>query len=132
MIVGTNNILANKIGFRDQNCMHSFCRLIGKINTAHQLSEMTLNNAFKGWVQQVYEFTMDNLKNWQATHNSQHYLLNFWSQLVAPVIVLRENAPPSLEEYVRQVTLAYVDSRVLLAEASAKEELDDDPLEDEV
>lgn len=97
MITGTAKILQNRMGLRDPACAHSFCRLLGKINTAHQLSEMSLNSSFKSWIEQVFQFTMDNLKNWQVAHNSQHYLLSFWSQLVAPVIVLRENAPPSLE-----------------------------------
>ena len=40
LITGTNGILAGKMGLDDPGCYHELCRLLGKINAAHQLSEL--------------------------------------------------------------------------------------------
>ena len=51
---------------------------------------------------------------------------------VHTVTIVKENAPPQLENFLRVITVPYIDSRVLLAEASVKEGVEDDPLEYEV
>merc|ERR1719277_280690 len=38
MMEGTTGILASRMGLQDPTCYHELCRLLGKINTAHQLS----------------------------------------------------------------------------------------------
>ena len=58
------------------------------------------------WMQHVYSFTMDSLMDWESMPNSKHYLLQFWSNLVAPMLFLREKTPPGLENCIQQITIA--------------------------
>jgi len=135
MMQGTTGILASKMGLQDPACYHELCRLLGKINTAHQLNELCASPEFANWIEQVYSFSMDSLKNWMVMPNSKHYLLGFWATMVNPMILLADKAPKALETYIQQITIAYVESRLFMAEASADPNNTcdwDDPLEDEV
>ena len=51
------------------------------------------------------------------------------------VIFLREKAPKALENFIQQISISYIESRLCMAEAAAKPENSfdwDDPLQDEV
>jgi exportin-7 len=134
MIAGTTGILASKMGLQEMGCYHELCRLLGKINATHQLNELCVSEQFQVWIEQVYSFTMDSLRQWEVMPNSKHYLLGFWAAMVSPVILLQDKAPKALETYIQQITVAYVESRLFMAEASATNgSVDwDDPLQDEV
>jgi len=134
LMQGTTAILASKMGLSDPQCYHELCRLLGKMNTTHQLNELCASEQFQAWIEQVYQFTMDSLRHWEVMPNSKHYLLGFWAGMVNPVIVMQEKVPKGLETYIQQITIAYVESRLCMAEASAQgDNLDwDDPLNDEV
>jgi len=134
LIQGTTGVLASKMGLQDHGCYHELCRLLGKINAAHQLNELCATEQFLVWIEQVYSFTMDSLRHWEVMPNSKHYLLGFWATMVSPVILMQEK-PKALEAYIQQITIAYVESRLFMAEASADPNncCDwDDPLLDEV
>jgi len=121
------------MGLQDHGCYHELCRLLGKINATHQLNELCASEQFQVWIEQVYSFTMDSLRHWEVMPNSKHYLLGFWAAMVSPVILLQDKAPKALEAYIQQITIAYVESRLFMAEAAAGGDNDwDDPLEDEV
>lgn len=135
MMAGTTGILASKMGLQDYGCYHELCRLLGKMNATHQLSELCASDQFQVWIEQVYSFTMDSLRHWEVMPNSKHYLLGFWAAMVSPVIFMREKVPKALEAYIQQITIAYVESRLFMAEASADPNNCndwDDPLTDEV
>jgi len=135
MMQGTTGVLASKMGLQDHGCYHELCRLLGKINATHQLNELCASEQFQVWIEQVYSFTMDSLRHWEVMPNSKHYLLGFWAAMVNPVILLAEKAPKQLEAYIQQITVAYVESRLFMAEASADRNNCqdwDDPLMDEV
>lgn len=135
MMQGTTGILASKMGLQDHACYHELCRLLGKINATHQLNELCASEQFQVWIEQVYSFTMDSLRHWEVMPNSKHYLLGFWAAMVSPVILLADKAPKQLEAYIQQITVAYVESRLFMAEASADSgncQDWDDPLSDEV
>eukprot|EP00928_Gymnodinium_smaydae_P007847 TRINITY_DN12809_c0_g1_i1.p1 TRINITY_DN12809_c0_g1~~TRINITY_DN12809_c0_g1_i1.p1 ORF type:complete len:1123 (-),score=189.53 TRINITY_DN12809_c0_g1_i1:90-3359(-) len=135
MMQGTTGILASKMGLADHGCYHELCRLLGKINATHQLNELCASEQFQMWIEQVYGFTMDSLRHWEVMPNSKHYLLGFWAAMVSPVILLQDSAPKALEAHIQQITIAYVESRLFMAEASADPNSShdwDDPLEDEV
>jgi exportin-7 len=134
MMAGTTGVIAAKMGLQDMGCYHEMCRLLGKLNATHQLNELCASPQFQVWIEQVYSFTMDSLRQWEVMPNSKHYLLNFWAALVSPVILLQDKAPKALETYIQQITIAYVESRLFMAEASATNtSIDwDDPLQDEV
>ncbi|CAE6934671.1 XPO7, partial [Symbiodinium sp. KB8] len=116
MMQGTTAILASKMGLQEHACYHELCRLLGKINATHQLNELCANEQFQAWIEQVYGFTMDSLRRWEVMPNSKHYLLGFWAAMVSPVILLQDKAPKALESFIQQVTVAYVESRLFMAE----------------
>mmetsp|Transcript_24122 Transcript_24122/g.77650 ORF Transcript_24122/g.77650 Transcript_24122/m.77650 type:complete len:1092 (-) Transcript_24122:124-3399(-) len=135
MMQGTTGVLAAKMGLQDTQCYHELCRLLGKINATHQLNELCASEQFQVWIEQVYSFSMDSLRHWEVMPNSKHYLLGFWAAMVSPVILLQDKAPKALEAYIQQITLAYIESRLFMAEASADPNNTadwDDPLQDEV
>jgi len=135
MMQGTTVVLSSKMGLQDHACYHELCRLLGKINATHQLNELCASEQFQVWIEQVYSFTMDSLRHWEYKPNSKHYLLGFWASMVSPVILLQDKAPKALEAYIQQITVAYIESRLFMAEASAdpNNSFDwDDPLQDEV
>ncbi|CEM08647.1 unnamed protein product [Vitrella brassicaformis CCMP3155] len=136
LIMGCTQILSNKVGLDDGSNYHELCRLLGKINTAHQLTELCAADAFQQWIDQVYQFTIESLQSWQHMPNSKHYLLQFWSQMVNPLLFAnaKDKAPKALEGYIQQITCAYIQSRLLMAEAFSSDSsvLWEDPLTDEV
>eukprot|EP00392_Amoebophrya_sp_AT5.2_P011946 g12036.t1 len=135
LVQGTSGILASKMGLNDQSCYHAMCRLLGKVNAAHQLSELAAIEVFQMWMQHVYQFTHEGLIDWERQPNSKHYLLQFWSGLVSPMIYLKEKAPNGLETCIQQITIAYIESRIAMAEQAAEQDgLHEwsDPLDEEV
>eukprot|EP00397_Hematodinium_sp_SG-2012_P002865 GEMP01002873.1.p1 GENE.GEMP01002873.1~~GEMP01002873.1.p1 ORF type:complete len:1098 (+),score=232.07 GEMP01002873.1:197-3490(+) len=136
LVQGTAGILASKLGLsEDTLCYHEMCRLLGKINAAHQLQELAATEVFQHWIQKVYAFTMDSLRTWEVMPNSKHYLLTFWANMVTPLFYLREKAPLGLENCIQHIAIAYIESRLSMAEMSASSSGNvdwDDPLTDEV
>ncbi len=58
----------------DEN-YHEFCRLLGRLKTSYQLSELIKIPNFKGWLQVACDFTCKTFRNWSERTNSMHYLL---------------------------------------------------------
>eukprot|EP00921_Rhytidocystis_pertsovi_P005288 GHVQ01009146.1.p1 GENE.GHVQ01009146.1~~GHVQ01009146.1.p1 ORF type:complete len:1098 (-),score=127.73 GHVQ01009146.1:615-3908(-) len=137
LVGGTAKIIQNKTGLHHDGCYHDLCRLLGKINAANQLSELLQSEAFAQWIQELFSFTMQSLENWRHLPNSKHYLLGVWCHMVNPLIFLKERAPKVVEEYIQRITIAYIDSRMRIAEAVAMESGNDaadfdDPLASDV
>ncbi len=66
---------------------------------------------FQQWLSLVYQFTMASLKQWKICPNSKHYLLQLWSTLVGPVLVMKDRVPSGVEQCVVDVTKLYIRSR---------------------
>ncbi|KAF4673698.1 Exportin 7 [Perkinsus olseni] len=156
MMEGTAHLISNKVGLSDPQCLHETCRLIGRINTSSQFKELKQVPSFEMWLEQVYGFTIDAIKNWQILPNSKHYLLQFWAQLVMPIMNDKDKTPgfhTKLEDYIYTITVSsghrafdnvdllgklkifsfsYIDSRLFLADMAARGEdsMDDEGFED--
>uniref|UniRef100_A0A0K6S6Y1 Importin N-terminal domain-containing protein n=1 Tax=Chromera velia CCMP2878 TaxID=1169474 RepID=A0A0K6S6Y1_9ALVE len=135
LIQGTKVILASRFGLENRLCYHALCRLLGKINTANQLTDLIQTPAFSEWIEQVYNFTEEALKAGRHLDNSEHYLITLWSQMASPLLALQERAPVTLKQYVERVTIAYIDVCMSLADQSATQNGfgdHEDPLENDV
>eukprot|EP00922_Rhytidocystis_sp_ex-Travisia-forbesii_P047010 GHVS01070082.1.p1 GENE.GHVS01070082.1~~GHVS01070082.1.p1 ORF type:complete len:1096 (-),score=137.92 GHVS01070082.1:163-3450(-) len=121
LVEGTAKIISDNIGLQHDGCYHDLCRLLGKINAANQLSELLESSAFNIWIGELFKFTMKSLEDWRHLPNSKHYLLGVWSHMVTPLMFLRDRAPEAIQGYIQQITIAYIDSRMQLAEAVALE-----------
>ncbi|KAK6588180.1 nuclear pore RBP16 17 (RAN binding 16 17) [Cryptosporidium xiaoi] len=132
LMSGTAGIIQTKMGLTNEDCYHELCRLLGKLNTANQLTELASSDAFGVWIDQVYAFTIASLEDWTLLPNSKHYLLGLWSHMVIPLLYQGDRAPANLEKYIHNITIAFIQSSMKIAEAIAQGSDIDDPLDSEV
>jgi len=134
---GIRELLSNQTGLQHQDNYHQFCRLLGRLKSNYQLSELVKTEGYLEWLELASSFTVQSIRNWQYSTNSIHYLLALWGRLVAAVPYVRPDTgaqghTPALEKEVVTVVKAYIESMlssvetVLLSDGAL-----DDPLEDE-
>jgi len=134
LVNGSRDILKEQRGLGEHSNYHEFCRLLGRLKTNYQLSELVGLGAYREWIALVAEFTVNSLKSWQWTSGSVYYLLGLWSRLVSSMPYLKGDAPSHLDVYVPKITRSYMESRlqsvptVVAAAAAGGAE---DPLENE-
>ena len=130
---GTSQILSNYAGLDNEECYHEFCRLLGRINDGNQLTDISSNPQFSMWIDQVFRFTSTALNRINHLPNSMHYLLRFWTALVAPTQTLGSRAPPQVTEYLEKIFVSFLEFRI--KQSNSQNTNDDDhevdPLEDE-
>lgn len=138
LMTGICGILKTQQGLSDQQNYHEFCRLIGRLKSNYQLSELMKADSFQEWMDMTPDFTIKSFRQWQWSANSAHYLLGLWARLVAALPYVRVEARPGspssstfLDNSVPQVIQAYVQSRLDSAEQCAGDESLDNPLDDE-
>ncbi|KAL8445746.1 hypothetical protein Emag_005033 [Eimeria magna] len=119
LILGTFQIIKTRTGLTDDMCYHEFCRLIGKVNASHHLSELCASEPFREFPQHLFDFTMESLKSWQRMPNSKHYLLGVWAHMISPLLFYKQRVPKDLELYIERITAAFIMSRMCVAEAIA-------------
>ncbi|TMW66006.1 hypothetical protein Poli38472_003771 [Pythium oligandrum] len=138
LVSGICSILSTQQGLSDQQNYHEFCRLLGRLKSNYQLSELMKVDSFQEWMDMTPEFTVKSLQQWQWSANSTHYLLGLWARLVAALPYVRLDARPGspssstfMDGSVPQVIQAYIQSRLESAEQCATDPTLDNPLEDE-
>lgn len=119
LIDGTASIIEGRIGLSNDDCFHELCRLLGKINASNQLLDLSQSAGFQLWLDHVFELTINSLDNWKRLPNSQHYLVGVWSNMTGPLVFLKTTAPPAVVDYVKKVAIAFVDSRMRVADLVA-------------
>lgn len=133
---GTREILRTQSGLEDHDNYHEYCRLLGRLKTNYQLSELVKVDHYSEWIQLVADFTQQSLINWQWAAGSVYYLLGLWSRLISSMPYLKGDSPSLLDNYVPKITTAYVTSRldsvaaVLASQQSGGGGIED-PLENE-
>jgi exportin-7 len=132
LLCGTADILRARTGLSEHANYHEFCRLLGRLKTNYQLSELVAVDGWHDWIALVAEFTVTSLQSWQWAAGSVYYLLCLWSRLVASVPYLKGDAPSLLDAYVPRITETYITSRLeSVAAVAASDGSIDDPLEAE-
>ena len=128
---GTREILRTRQGLSEHENYHEYCRLLGRLKTNCQLSELVGVENYADWIQLVAEFTIHSLQSWQWASGSVFYLLSLWSRLVSSVPYLKSDTPSLLDTYVPKITEAYITSRLDSVQAVLQNNLADDPLDNE-
>ena len=132
---GTREILCTQAGLEQHDNYHEYCRLLGRLKTNYQLSELVKVDNYPEWIQLVADFTQQSLINWQWAAGSVYYLLGLWSRLISSMPYLKGDNPSLLDNYVPKITTAYVTSRldsVAVVHASQGQGVNnEDPLENE-
>ncbi|KAF1791887.1 Armadillo-type fold [Phytophthora cactorum] len=93
MLKGICAILRAQEGLSDQQNYHEFCRLIGRLKSNYQLSELMKTECFQEWMDLTPDFTIKSFRQWQWSANSTHYLLALWARLVAALPYVRADSP---------------------------------------
>ncbi|PNW69825.1 hypothetical protein CHLRE_19g751347v5, partial [Chlamydomonas reinhardtii] len=105
---------------------HGLCRLLGRLKTNYQLSELVAVDGYTDWIQAVAQLTVYALQQWEWAGSASYYLLGLWSRLVSSMPYLKGDAPSLLEGNVPAITQAYVSSRLeSVARCAANPSLDD-------
>jgi exportin-7 len=138
LVQGICTILKTQQGLSEQQNYHEFCRLLGRLKSNYQLSELMKVDMFQEWMDMTPDFTVKSFRQWQWSANSTHYLLGLWARLVAALPYVRLDARPGspsnstfLDASVPQVIQAYIQSRLESAEQCAADDSMDNPLDDE-
>lgn len=131
LIAGTSDILRLNRGLGEHANYHEFCRLLSRLKTNYQLSELVAIEGYREWIQGVAEFTLTSLQSWQWASSSVYYLLTLWSRLISSVPYLKGEAPSMLDQYVPRITETFITSRLDSVTAVIRGEADEDPLDDE-
>ena len=133
---GIERIMTMRIGLNNLQNYHEFCRLLGRLKTSYQLSELVKTANFKGWLELAANFTIMSFQSWQHCMNSIHYLLALWGRMVAAMPYLRAKEDPSDTELLRTCVLKVVESYIQTMLESvdivaASDGAVEDPLDDE-
>lgn len=128
LVAATRSILdpaARQLLAQHEN-FHGLCRLLGRLKTNYQLSELVAVEQYNSWIQSVAQLTVYALQNWEWSGSSCYYLLGLWSRLVSSMPYLKGDSPSLLEGNVPAITQAYVTSRLeSVARCAANPALDD-------
>lgn len=127
---GTREILRTQRGLSEHANYHEFCRLLGRLKTNYQLSELVAVDGYTEWIQLVADLTVSSLASWQWASGSVYYLLGLWSRLVSSMPYLKGDSPSMLDTYVPRINQAYITSR-LDSVAAAVKGGSEDPLDNE-
>lgn len=137
VMTGIRELLKNQTGLQHQDNYHQFCRLLGRLKSNYQLSELVKTEGYLEWLDLAASFTTQSTQNWQYSTNSIHYLLALWGRLVAAVPYVRPETGAkghvqALENHVLNVVECYIDSMLGSVETVIRSEgALEDPLEDE-
>lgn len=129
LVVNIKNILENSQGLSDPDNYHEFCRLLARLKTNYQLSELVVVECYSEVIQLIAKFTIQSLQMWQFAPNSIHYLLSLWQRMVASIPYVRAIEPHHLDAYTPEVTKAYITSRLDSARVIVRDGMED-PLDD--
>ena len=112
LVGGTRGLLAGRVGLDAHASYHELCRLLGRLKTNYQLSELVASPGYGDWVGRVADFTTSSLAAPAWSGPSVFYLLGLWSRLVSSVPYLKADSPPLLEAHVPAVVRAFICSRL--------------------
>ncbi|RHY92746.1 hypothetical protein DYB35_006862 [Aphanomyces astaci] len=136
LLAGICRIISTQQGLSEQDNYHEFCRLLGRLKSNYQLSELMKADSFQEWMDLTPTFTVKSFQQWQWSANSIHYLLGLWSRLVAalPYVRAERNGAASvsfLDQAIPRIVQSYVQSRLDSAQQVSQDDGLDDPLDDE-
>ena len=103
IVKGAKEILQSPQSLSDPDCYHEFCRLLTRLKSNYQLSELVRLDNYQDFISLVAKFTISSLHSWQFSSNSIHYLLSLWQRLVASVQYFRSSDPHLLQTYAPEV-----------------------------
>ena len=108
----TLKVLQTQVGLQHIENYHEFCRLLSRVRTNYQLTEIMSVRSYQPWLEHVASFTISSLQGWQWSSASIHYLLMLWTRLVATASYQKSDQPNMLGDMMPKIIVAYVQSRL--------------------
>jgi exportin-7 len=136
LMSGIEIIMRTRGGLQEPENYHEFCRLLGRLKTCYQLSELVKIANFQSWLELAGNFTIMSFQSWQHSMNSIHYLLALWGRMVAALPYLRSQDSTGqadmLRNCVQQIVEAYTQTMLDSVDVVVQSDgMVDDPLDDE-
>jgi len=131
LLSGIAGILRTRQGLSEEVNFHEFCRLLSRVKSNFQLSEMVKSDVYPDLLSLVATFTVESFRSCPFASNSLYYLLQLWSRMVTSVAYLKGDGESHLDRYVPDVTQTYIMSKLQSARASLQANPSEDPLENE-
>ena len=72
-------------GLDNSDNYHEFCRLLARLKTNFQLSELIAVDGYAECIDLAATFTIQSLQAWKWASNSIHYLLSLWERLIQSI-----------------------------------------------
>jgi len=129
LVTGVKFILDHPQGLSDPSCYHEFCRLLARLKSNYQLSELVKVEGYPQTIELITNFTVTSLQMWSFAPNSIHYLLSLWQRMVASVPYVKSSEPHLLERFTPKITEAYITSRLESVSVVVRDGLED-PFDD--
>ncbi|MFH4982898.1 hypothetical protein AB6A40_009607 [Gnathostoma spinigerum] len=131
LVRGVKSIMDHPEKLRRQESFHEFCRIISRLKSNYQLSELIKVEEYSQLIPLLADFTEQSLRAFEFSSNSTYYLLSFWQRMVSSVPYLNSTDPHLLDVYCPKITAAFVESRLDYARAVVRGEVSEDPLDDQ-
>jgi exportin-7 len=130
LMLGIRQVLQTQQGLDDADSYHEFCRLLGRLKSNYQLSELVRTDGYQEWIDLVAKFTINSFQQWQWSSNSMHYLLGLWARLVVAIPYVKPDVQGQsnvmLDAYIPQLVRAFVQSRLdAVVDAVSSDSLED-------
>uniref|UniRef100_A0A0N5AER3 MMS19 nucleotide excision repair protein n=1 Tax=Syphacia muris TaxID=451379 RepID=A0A0N5AER3_9BILA len=116
LVKGVKGIMESPEKLR-QESFHEFCRLVSRLKSNYQLSELLKVEDYSVMVTLLANFTEQSLRAYEFSANSTYYLLAFWQRMVSSMPYVKGSDPHMLDLCCPKITTAFVESRLLFARA---------------
>lgn len=132
LMEGIRNILVLRQGIMQPDNYHQFCRLLSKLKSNYQLSDLVHTEGYQRWIELTTRFTVESFKHYKWSATSTHYLLQLWDRLVSATPYVKTSATSGghrLDDFMPQVIEAYINGRLQAIQAAHTTQTVEDPLE---
>eukprot|EP00040_Diaphanoeca_grandis_P028479 m.165065 g.165065 ORF g.165065 m.165065 type:complete len:1101 (-) comp31368_c0_seq1:40-3342(-) len=129
LVICINKVFETSHGLENPDNYHEFCRLLARLKTNFQLSELVNIEGYTECISRAADFTVKSLRAWNWANNSLHYLLSLWDRMISSIPFVKSDRPHGLEQFSPKITEAYIQARVAGVEMILRDGLED-PLDD--
>lgn len=97
LLTGIAAILRSQQGLGEEENFHEFCRLLSRVKSNFQLSEMVKSEVYPDLLSLIADFTIKSFQSCPFASNSVYYLLQLWSRMVTSVAYLKGDGESHLD-----------------------------------
>jgi len=118
---GIKEMLETSQKLVDEVAFHEFCRMLARLKSNYQLSELVKIVLYADCMRLIASFTINSLRHCHFSQNSVHYLLSLWQRLASSVPYVKAQEPHYLENYMPEVFKAFLESSLQSVDISFRD-----------